>query len=258
MTDILNLQRDFSDHLYRKLNKKILRELPYSKVEALARLNIYRNNVFGNFNAVLSSIFEAVKKLVGEKYFEQLCNEYNKKHFSKSGNLDDYGDAFPQFLAKVKSKHKLTFLSDLARLELLHHKAYYSADAEKFDLKKFKKITAEKFSNLEFELHPSCFLMASEFPIFSIWKDNIAGNGKKKISLKKPELLLIERGLSKVQIHNLSPEEFIFLASSTKKKLFTIYKEILQQTKRECDIGAILNKFISLGIIANFKIGSSA
>lgn len=257
MSNILNIQRDFSDHLYRKLNKKILRELPYSNDEALARLNIYRNNVFGSFNSVLSSIFEAVKKLVGEKYFEQLCDEYNQKNFSKSGNLDNYGDAFPQFLAKIKSKHKLAFLSDVARLELLYHKAYYAADTKNFDLKKFKKIPPEKFSDLEFELHPSCFLMASEFPIFSIWKNNIEEDGKKKISLKKPELVLVERGLRKVQIHNLSKEEFIFLANVPRKKLFAIYKEIVRQTKKECDIGAILNKFISLGIITNFKIGAS-
>jgi len=254
MSDILKLQRNFKKHLYRQTDDKIIAALPYSKQEALERLNIYRNNVFGNFNSVLSSIFEVVKMLVGEKYFEQLCDEYNQKHFSRSGNLDNYGDAFPHFLEKLKNKHKLAFLPDVARLELLYHKAYYCADAKIFDLKKFQKIAPQDFSNLKFELHPSCFLMASEFPVFSIWKDNIENGGRKKISLNKAEFVLVERAHGKVEIHNLSKEEFIFLANLGRKKLYNIYKEILRQTKKTCDIGALLNKFISLGIISNFKI----
>ena len=254
MSDILKLQRNFEKHLYKKNDEKIIAALPYSKQEALERLNIYRNNVFGNFNSVLASIFEVVQKLVGEKYFAQLCDEYNQKHFSKSGNLDNYGDAFPQFLNKLKAKHKLAFLPDVATLELLYHKAYYCQDSKIFDVEKFKKITPQNFPNLKLELHPSCFLMASEFPIFSIWMDNMKNSGRKKISLKHPEFALLERAHHKVEIHNLTKEEFIFLANVGRKKLFNIYKEIFRQTKKECDIGALLNKFISLGIISNFKI----
>ncbi len=254
MSKVLNLQRDFSNHLYRKSNKNILHELPYSNQESLARLNIYRNNVFGSFNSVLSSIFEVTEKLLGKEYFEQLCSKYNQKHFSRSGNLDNYGDSFPHFLKKTKLENKLAFIPDLARLELLFHKAYYAADTKVFDIEKFKKVPQEKFFDLEFELHPSCFLIASKFPIFSIWENHIDNKKKKKISSKKPELVLVTRSLRKVQIYNLSREEFIFLANIADKKLFKIYKEIIRQTKKDCDIGALLNKFISLGIISNFKI----
>jgi hypothetical protein len=256
MKEILSLQQQFKTHLYKKNDEKILSMLPYSRTESLARLNIYRNNVFGNFSSVLSSIFEVVEKLVGAEYFEQLCDSYNQKFYSKSGNLDNYGDNFPAFLTKEKNKHKLVFLPDVAKLELLYHKSYFADGAPVFDLKKFKKLPQEKFFDLHFTLHPSCFLITSKFPIFSIWQDNIENGGKKKISLKNPESAMVERASQKVNIHKLDREEFLFLKNITQKTLFETYKEISRITKKECDIGQILNKFITSGIITNFNNGA--
>lgn len=258
MSDILKIQRDFQKHLYQKSNQKIIAELPYSRLESLARLNIYRNNVFGNFNSVLSSIFEAVKKLVGEEYFEFLCDEYNQNHFSKNGNLDNYGEEFPQFLATIKTKHKLALLPDLARLELLYHKSYYAADAENFDLETFKKISPENFENLTFELHPSCFLIASKFPIYSIWNNSVNGENKKVSLLKKAEFAMVERTSQKLQIHKIDEKEFFFLQNINKKTLFKTYKLISKKTKNDCNIGALLNKFITNGIIIKFNKADSA
>lgn len=255
MKKILDLQKNFVEHLYKKTDQKILKEIPYNNIETLARLNIYRNNVWGNFNGILQSIFGVTKQLVGEKYFEQLCQKYHQKYHSKSGSLDSYGDEFPDFLKRIKSQHNLPYLPDLSRLELLYHHSYYAADCEIFDVKKFQKIAPEKFYDLKFELHPSCFLVASKFPIFSIWKENIENGGKKKIALEKSEFVLVKRISGDVKIQNLSQEEFIFLkALSDNKTLFDTYKKISRATKKECDIGKILNEFISDGVIINFKL----
>ena len=256
MKNILNLQRDFAKHLYQKSAKNIIADLPYSNLEALARLNIYRNNVLGNFTSVLSSIYEVVFKLVGEKYFEKLSEEFCQKYPSKSGNLDNYGSEFPEFLKKIIRKHKLPYLPDVARLELFFHQAYFTKDAPDFDVKKFQKIAPEDFFNLTFGLHPSCFLLKSKFPIFSIWKNNIEKKSSKKISLNNPEFALIDKAAGAVEIKNLAQEEFIFLQNlSQKKNLFETYKKIIRTTKKECDVGKILEKFISLRVIVNFNSG---
>jgi hypothetical protein len=255
MTVILALQEHFKNHLYEEFDEKILAALPYSKEESLARLNIYRNNVFGNFNSVLESIFEAVAKLVGDEYFTQLCDSYNRKFYSKSGNLDNYGDEFPKFLTQEKSQHKLAFLPDLAKLELLYHKSYFADSAPVFDLDKFKKIPQKKFFDLKFKINPSCFIIASKFAIFSIWKNNIEDKKEKKINANAAEFALVERALGKVNIHNISEEEFLFLKNITKKTLYETYEKITAITKNECDIGRLVNKFISNGVITNFKNG---
>jgi hypothetical protein len=249
------LQQNFCTHLFDKKSTEIINSLPYSKQEALARLNIYRNNVFGNFESVLSSIYPAIKRLVGEDYFEKLVLDFCKKYPSRSGNLDDFGSEFPQFLQQTRRKHKLPYLPDTARLELFFHQAYFCKDAVDFDLKKFQKIPPEDFFNLTFKLHPSCFLIASKFPIFSIWQSNVNEKKPKKLSLQQAESALISKALGQVEIIKLSPAEFIFLENVSKEKnLFETYKKILRRTKSDCNIGKILQKFVAAKIINNFKL----
>jgi len=253
MKEILALQKDFKNHLYQKSSEKIIAALPYSKQESLARLNIYRNNVFGNFNSVLQSIYEVVERLVGEEYFAQICNSYNQKYFSKGGNLDNFGNDFAKFLSQEKANHKLMFLPDLARLELCYHKSYFADIAPQFPLEKFQKLSQKKFFNLQFSLHPSCFLLSSKFAIFSIWKSNIEKKSSKKINAAQPEFTMVERVSNRVNIHKINQEEFLFLKNISKKTLFKTYEEIVKITGKEFDIGALVNKFISNGVIINFK-----
>lgn len=253
MKEILALQKDFKNHLYQKNHEKIIATLPYSKQEALARLNIYRNNVFGNFNGVLQSIYEVVEKLVGKEYFAQICALYHQKYFSKSGNLDNYGNDFAKFLKEEKTNHKIAFLPDLARLELCYHKSYFADIAPQFPLEKFQKLSQKKFFNLQFQLHPSCFLLTSKFAVFSIWKSNIEKKSSKKIDAAQPEFAMVERASTRVNIHKISQEEFLFLKNISKKTLFKTYEEIVKITGVEFDIGALVNKFITNGIIINFK-----
>jgi hypothetical protein len=249
------LQQDFCAHLFDNKSKKIINSLPYSNQEALARLNIYRNNVFGNFESVLSSIYPAIKRLVGEDYFEKLVVDFCKKYPSRSGNLDDFGSEFPQFLKQIQRRHKLPYLPDTARLELFFHQAYFCKDAVDFDLKKFQKIPPENFFDLTFKLHPSCFLITSKFPIFSIWQSNVSEKKPKKLSLQQAESAIISKALGQVEIIKLSAAEFIFLQNlSQGKNLFETYKKILRSTKIDCNIGEILQKFVAAKIINNFKL----
>lgn len=245
---ILQIQRDFLSHLYDEKKSQIFSELlPYPKLESLARLNVYRNNVFGNFSSVLYSIFEVTKKIIGEKKFDSLVEEYIKIHHSNSGNLDEYGEFFPQFLEKKLKQHKLNFLSDLATIELAHYKTFFADKIKNdFPLKEFKKISAEKFSDLTFTLHPSCILFSSKFPIYSIW------NKEKKSTSKKGEFLIVAN-TGKPFVAELSEIEFIFLIEIGEgKKLYQAYQKICKKTKKGIDIGKILNHLVSNRVIIGF------
>ncbi len=102
MSKLLRLQQDFASHIYKKSDKKILREISHSSVEAQARLNIYRNNILGNFESILSEIFCVTKKILGEKKFGELAKKYCQKFPSKSGDLNEFGRDFPKFLKPVE------------------------------------------------------------------------------------------------------------------------------------------------------------
>jgi hypothetical protein len=253
MTKIAILQENFKKHLYQKSQEEILQELPYESAEALARLNIYRRNVFGNFNSVLQSIYEVVAKVLGEKYFAQICKIYLEKNFSKSGNLDDFGLNFPKFLQENLSLHKLTYLPDLARLDLAFHQAHFAKISEIFPLQKFQKLSEENYFNLQFKLHPSIQILKSNYAIFSIWK-NANENLQKKVKAERPEFVMVERVFEIVNIYKISELEFLFLQNISKNCLFETYQKIVKITGEEFDIGALLNKFVGNGVIVNFKL----
>lgn len=241
MTRLLTIQRQFANHLHKKSDQEILQEIAHSKTEALARLNIYRSNVYGGFDSVLSSIFSVTKNIVGEKKFAKLLKNYCQKFPSYSGDLNKFGDHFSIFLENAKP----LYLQDLAQLELLHHQAFFIKKSEqKFDVKKFKKLSKESFSNLIFSLDSSCFLFSSKFAVFSIWQKNA-----KIRNFAKPQLALIRAD----DILKLSEEEFLFLSLILKKKnLYQIYQALCKKSKNPIDIGALLNRFISNGTIINY------
>ena len=246
MKNLSKLQQDFANHIYQKSDKKILDALPYKKEEALARLNVYRNNVLGNFESVLSSVFAVTKIILGEEKFDDRVQKFCHKNFSKSGNLDEYGRDFPQFLKSCKP----LWVKDLARLELLLHESYFfAASEEEFDVKKFKKVAPEKFSELIFSLDSACILFSSKFAVCSILQK------RKNIKLvEKPEFAVV----LDYSITQLTAEEFVFLSEIQKgKKLYSIYQTLNKKFKKEVgkkevDIGKLINRFISNGIIKKY------
>ncbi len=247
--NLLELQQDFAKHLFDDKKIKVADLVPYSKQEALARLNVYRNNVFGNFSAVLESIFKVTRKILGDKKFADFVDEYIKSYPSKSGNLDEYGEFFAEFLAKNIKKHKIDFLADLATIELAHYQSFFVEALENnFDLKGFKKIKAEDFLNLRFEIHHSMKLFSSKFPICSIW------HKEKKISAKNGEFVLVANG-SKPTIEMLCEAEFLFLIEADKgEKLYRAYEKICKKTGEKFDVGKAVNRFVASGVIVGFEV----
>ncbi len=238
---LLSTQRHFANHLNLKSKQEILSEIPYSKTEAIARLNVYRNNVYGGFESVLLSTFPVVIDILGSKKFASLFKKYCDKFPSKSGDLNQFGKDFPKLLAYEKP----IYLKDLAQLELLHHQAYFLVKPDReFAVKKLQKLPKEKFSELVFFLDKSCFLFSSEFAVFSIWKKN-----SKIKNFQKDQYILIKAD----DIFLLTKEEFRFLQLVKKEKtLFAIYEKLNKEFKKSVDIGALLQKFISDGTIIDY------
>ncbi len=57
------------------------------------------------------------------------------------------------------------------------------------------------------------------------------------------------------QIFLLTEEEFLFLSLIQKQKnLYQIYKMICKKMKKEVDVGKLINRFISTGVIVSFKL----
>jgi hypothetical protein len=247
------LQKQFATQIYDPQNTEIERQINSSAIAKDIRVEIYRNNVFGNFSSVLGMVYPVIQKLVGDDFFEDLCVKYRNKYPSPSGNLDDYGQQFPKMIGTLKNQHKLAYLKDIANLEWKFHRAYFSRNVADFPIQKFQKLKEEELSEIKFKLHPSCVLIASQFPIFSIW-ESVESQRKLDLNQLLKESVLVERSRFDTNIQNLTEHEFLFLKNIKKGlNLYQIYEEI-SPNFADFDIGSLMNKFISNGVIASYGI----
>lgn len=82
-----------------------------------SRLKVYRNNTFSNLRAALADVYPVILRLVGEDFFKHAATHFIRAHPSTSGDLNDYGGGFGEFLAAFPPAAELPYLCDVARLE---------------------------------------------------------------------------------------------------------------------------------------------
>lgn len=248
------LQKQFAKEIYNPKSNKIFSEIKADNIGAADRIQVYRNNIFGNFDSVLEMIYPATKKLIGDDYFSNLCSKYHQQYPSQSGNLDEYGKYFSQLIEDLKTEHQLTYLKNLANLEWRYHLVYFAKDVPVFDIEKFQKLSQKDLFKVKFKLHPSCCLIFSKYPIYNIWQFAQKKNGK-KLNLKNlnQQYILVERANWQTNIHNLLEPEFWFLKHlKNKQNLYQIYQD-LSKKYPDFDIGTILNKYISNSVLSSFS-----
>lgn len=134
-----------------------------------ARLGIYRNNLLLNLTDALRTCYPAAERLVGEEFFAAAAQRYVRAHPSGSGNLQDYGAAFPDFLAAMPEADAVAYLGDVARLERARQEALLAPDAEPFDASAFAEVDPADYPRRHLRLHPSARLLASRFPVYTLW-----------------------------------------------------------------------------------------
>ncbi|MDE2091723.1 MAG: putative DNA-binding domain-containing protein [Gammaproteobacteria bacterium] len=135
-----------------------------------ARLQVYRNIVRNNHAAALRTAYPVVLRLVGDDFFELVAARYMRDCPTRSGNLQDYGADFAEFLAQVPEASGLAYLPDVARLEWARQESYLAADMPTLSQAELHAALRDPESPaLRFTLHPSIRLVNSIHPIWDIW-----------------------------------------------------------------------------------------
>jgi hypothetical protein len=88
---------------------------------------------------------------------------------SQSGDLNEYGEGFAEFLAGFAPTTELPYLAEVARLEWQVHRAHYAADAIAFDAARLAAIAPARQSQLRMRLHPACHIVHSTYPLARLW-----------------------------------------------------------------------------------------
>lgn len=141
--------------------------------QARSRFDAYRRNVMGNWQAALASTYSTVRRLLGPKAFSAAAAGFCNRHCSHSGDLNRYGEAFPDWLSEARVAPPGVaegLLGDLARLDARLQDAYYAPDAEPADLRRLAEIPPADHGRLRITLAPSLYLLRSRWPVARWWQ----------------------------------------------------------------------------------------
>jgi hypothetical protein len=136
------------------------------------RIDVYRNNAWQFFLAALERTYPVTQRRVGAEFFRQLAHEYRARHPSQRGDLHWIGEAFPAWLATRLADTGYEWLADLARLEWACEESTIAAFAEPVGVESLSRFDADSVTGLALVLQPSLRLVASSFPIWSVWQSN--------------------------------------------------------------------------------------
>lgn len=237
MSNLETLQNQFINAVYDEEDNLALQSIKDGKASKSALLAIYRNNLYANLSNAISITYPRVYNLMGQGRFEKLSQEFIENNRSHSGNLDNYGEGFSEFLKEKDG----VFLSDVARLEWFEHQSYLAKDSKVLDVELLQKLPPEKLFDIKFKIHPACFTHSSCY--------NLLAKRKQINPLKKKVNFVIYRNGFDIEAEKISTDEFNFLIGvKGELSLYQIYE------KYEIDVQACLQKYLANGILSEFLV----
>lgn len=185
------------------------------------RFDVHRNNVVVSLIDAMKTAFPVIHKLLGDSFFKAMSAIYVRTHPPKSPILMFYGEDFSAFLMGFEQVQHLPYLPDMARLELARRHSYHSADIPAVAAKLLGDLSPEDLMRAKFILSPMMRIVASDYPVLSIWQMNMMDNAPKIEAAC--EVVLITRPELDMEMHKLDPPTHIFLTQLKDKSLGSAY-----------------------------------
>lgn len=260
ITKLAELQRNFiSDCLSDTLKQDNVlseKDIDSSIISAKSLMGIYQSSAIANITQTLALTYPVIEKLLGKIFFKAMCREFIYVTWPQSGNMDDYGAEFPDFLAEFEHTKQLLYLKDVAHLEWAFHQSSLADDAPITDWSTLAQIS--DILQLKFLLTPSLSLINSTFPIDKIWQlnqENTSDEMKVELSDEQNNdtFIVLFRQHLKTVVLPVTVGEFALLNAFHNKETFE--KSIVRASKKQDDLSVddSLKKFIELGVISGFE-----
>jgi hypothetical protein len=141
-------------------------------IPAEQRLQIYRNNHRLGALAALQSTFPVIERLGGADWFAQSVHAYLRTYPSASGDLQDLGERYAQFLQVELTDTAYAYFADVAALEWAHQCVLTAAEHGPVDIDVLRTIAPDDYGRLRFVPRPAVRLVSSRYPVLAIWRAN--------------------------------------------------------------------------------------
>lgn len=220
------------------------------------RIGVYRNNVHASLVAALAAGFPVVRRLVGEDFFEAMAVLFIRRQPPSSPVLAEYGAGFAAFLAAFEPAAELPYLPDIARLEWACGTAYHAADGTPSGIERLAAIPEESLGTTRFRLHSATGIVASPWPIVSIWTTNTHESETRRIGPESPaETALVTRPRLDVQVRCLPPGGDVFVDALADDRPLGEAAAAAAESAPDFDLAATLAVLFDAGAVAGLTQG---
>ena len=138
-------------------------------------LDVPANHNDANAIHVLATSFPVIRRMVGEQSFRLMAQRFIMSNPPRFPIALSYGESFPSFLRTQCRVASIEYVADIAELEVARRKAQQAADARPINASVSRVWQAEHPNGVRVILHPSLHVVASRFPIVTIWENNRRG-----------------------------------------------------------------------------------
>jgi hypothetical protein len=244
MTGLSDFQQDFAAAL---LDVAIPPPCPAGARSggAARRFEIYRNMIATSLVEALAERYPVTRRLIGHESFAAMARLYSVHEPPRSPILLEYGDTFPPFIRSLGRIPSIEYLADICELERSLSYAYHAADAAWLSVDAFARLSPDLLEDVVVSFHPSATLVASRFPIVSIWEANQSEDEDRLVTLWTPETALVARPGDEVRIWLLPPGGHTFLSALMKGATLAEATRIAAADHLDFDLTTNLETLIS-------------
>ncbi|MGJ8604337.1 MAG: HvfC/BufC family peptide modification chaperone [Marivita sp.] len=211
------------------------------------RYGVYRNNVTVSLRDALAAGFPSIVGLIGRENFDHVARAFLRQSPPVSPLMMHYGAEFPAFLGTVEQLAHLTYLTDVARIDVAMRQSYHAADSAGIDPTALQALDEDTLLATRFAFAPSMILLRSPKPIGSIWHYTLR-NGDKPIEAAEDVLILRAE---------FDPEPVILGPGAadilTALQTGTPFGAALDAADDRFDLAALLNVLLSHGAITDLN-----
>ena len=137
-------------------------------------LQAYQANAGASAERALAAAYPTVQALVGEESFAALSRAFWHAEPPERGDLAQFGAGLPAFIAASEQLADVPYLADVARLDWLLAEAERALDAQ-LEPETLQRLTDTDPAQLRLALMPGVAILASGYPIVSLWKAHQPG-----------------------------------------------------------------------------------
>ena len=168
-----------------------------ANVDPRARADFNHAGIGAVLIRALAVRYPVVRRLIGDDSFLDAARRFVAMQPPRLPNVQHFGEAFPHYLRSLGDAASFEYVADMAELEAGRARAYRSADAPPLNAQALSFLSTAHFDEFGVILHPSVALVASRFPIVTIWRANQTGN---MVDRWRPEAALIARPFLDVDV----------------------------------------------------------